>query len=181
MEHPLDGRLCGLLVDSKEDLHMEHPPRGRICSFLVDFCSCCRPCALTRSVEWLASGECSQGVGKLGGLTLMWQTGKSGEWQASTRSDDELGSASPGGCRMFAGYSRRPPETPTPTPTRRVWWTRIHQTEATFLSFHQTEGTSFTLVKAQKSRFPLVEPHHTPASWPRRRLVGVRREKVPFH
>ena len=105
---------------------------------------------------------------------------------ASTRSDDELGSAGSGGCRMFAAYLRRPPAPRQPLPLPlplplpvASGGSCIHQTEGTFWGFHQREATSFTLVKAQKSRFPLVKPHHTPASWPRRHLVGVRRERCP--
>ena len=106
---------------------------------------------------------------------------------ASTKSDDELGSAGSGGCRMFAGYVRRPPApmpnptpTPTPTPTRRIWWKLYPPDGRDFLGLPPDNLNAIgPLVKAQKSRFPLVEPHHTPASWPRRRLVGVRRERCP--
>ena len=69
MEHPQEGRICGLPVDSKEDLHMEHPQEGRICCLLVDDV---HAADLAHSPEARMGSDqvnAAKGLGKLGGFT----------------------------------------------------------------------------------------------------------------
>ena len=180
---------------------MEDPPEGRICRWKIHqkggFAAFWWMTHVVHAADLVHSPEArtgsdqvnaAKGLGKLGGFTWCGRRRGLVNGPASTRSDDELGSAGPGGCRTFAGYLRRPPApmpnptpTPTPTPTRRIRWKLYPPDGSVFLGLPPDGSDFFYSGESPKKSLPSGKtPPHT-------RIVaeapsgGCTAGKVPFH